>query len=228
MVFGKRLALVVAAVCVAGWMSSLEAAVLVRYGFDGNSPNPTATPTANVSASTITIGTGVNPAYSETGNAAPSLAIRDATTTSESAAVAANAYISLTLTPASGYQLDLSNLTVDLQTSNVNSPPRSVFLRSSVDAYTATLGTAGFGTPPAGFSNGAFTNFSFDLSSLVGVTTPVTLRLYYYNGGTGSPASDSLRNDNVTVNGAVSAVVPEPVSAGMVVAGMPVVMRRRR
>ena len=96
--------------------------------------------------------------------------------------------------------------------------PNSFAFRSSLDSYTANIGT-----PTA-------TGATIDLSAAAyqDVGSPITFRLYGYNAGA---AAGTFSVNDFTFNGTVSlAAVPEPREYGVAFAGLlfVLVMIRRR
>lgn len=210
-----------------------SAAVLALYPFNtgtvtnGTSGTPgggfalsTDTDADSAASSLSAVGTGVNMLESSGwGNPASSGGMQQALGTSQATAISANDYWSFTLTPNAG-QLNLTSLTLDYSRSATTGSPTALFIRSSVDSYTANLllDTAIPASP-------SFDATSIDLSGALfqGLSSPITFRLYAY-GATVSTAS--LRFDNITLNGAVA--VPEPNAVQLSVAGLILLLKFRR
>ena len=107
-------------------------------------------------------------------------------------------YMQFSLTPLSGYQLDISSLVLRLRRSNTGSPsgsgPTGWSLRSSLDGFATNIATGSMTliyadytvTPGAGFTN---------------IYTAVTSRLYGYNASSGSGGNSRLVVDNIRANG---------------------------
>lgn len=123
-------------------------------------------------------------------------------------------YLQFSLSPLTGYQLDISSLVLRMRRSNTGSPagagPVSWVLRSSIDGFTANIATGSIThnyadysiTPGAGFVN---------------IYTTVTFRLYGYNTTVNSGGTSRLVFDNIRVNG-IGYLLPVrlgPVSARM-------------
>lgn len=195
--------------------NTVSAVVLAEYEF--NDSYAATTTETGVIASVVTAGSGASAVFSGTSASGisgdKSLAVQNLTTGSESAAVSGNEYIEFTLSADTGYTLNLSNLTVDLQRSNSPGAASDWFVRSSLDSYASTIGTNSSAIPV--FSD-PFANFEIDLSGAAfqGLTSDVTFRLYGYGGAN---TNSSLRHDNLVING--SAVIPEPASAATLLVG---------
>lgn len=205
-----------------------EGTVIASYTFAGSSfasNDVSLDSTANdLLASWIT------PGFDTTnGNSTPSLAIPTSTTgpnatVSEANAIANDDYFSFTITPTlnPGESLNFTSFTFDVAGRNSNSNSMYV-LRSSADAYTATVGITGTvvlaSAPTTWFSQ------SFNLADdamLQGVTAATTFRLYMID-NRGSTAHILL--DNVTLS---ATTVPEPGAALLGNLGMLALFRRRR
>jgi hypothetical protein len=155
-------------------------------------------------------------------------------------------YVTFTLTPNPGQQLSLSDIVfnVGLQTGPTDGtiyPGLQVSTDGTdftpVNSVTLSGGSGGVGDP-ANPSDAAVGDFDLSsVASLQGDASPVTFRLYvlttdssnngYQDAGFGfSSASDPP--GGITVDGSVVSA-PEPASlAGIVVAGMALITRRRR
>lgn len=173
-------------------------AVLLQFNGSSAAPSTTAT---NVTGSNIrvdspstsdgisigTLGYASDPAYA---------ALPDSTATSAANAVANDCYVYLSLTPAAGYSLNLTSLTFNASRGG-GATPRGYDVRSSVDAYAATLGTADLATQRT-----TWTAVTIDLSAggFQNLTSTITLRIYIY-----APSNvNSIDLDDVTVNGTVA------------------------
>jgi hypothetical protein len=232
------LALVAMAVAFGGWTA--EAAVIAQYDFE-NSANR-ALPSTTGANSTVsqfgvnggTLGTTVG--FSGTGN----VYMRStALTTTESGAVTAGDYLTFTVTPNTGYEFDLTSLTL-LFGGSTSTGPFTVngYLRSSLDNFATDLSLTGATYTPSG-SEITYTTATADLSSLANIVhaTGITFRLYVTSSiGSNDVYNDTangaiFRADNVTLNGSIVAV-PEPANLHLawvgVGAGLLVLRFRRR
>jgi hypothetical protein len=115
-----------------------------------------------------------------------------------------SAYLEFTITPNTGYHIDLSSVVLTMRRSTTGtaagSGPTSWSLRSSVDGYTSNLGSNSLTT--------SVQNFTITLgSSFLMKTTAVTFRLYGYNAIVTTGGLNRLVMDNVSING-IGAVLP--------------------
>jgi hypothetical protein len=107
-------------------------------------------------------------------------------------------YMQFSLTPLTGYQLDISTLVLSLRRSNTGSPagsgPVSWSLRSSLDGFTSDIAT--------GSMTHVYANYTVTPgSSFLNLYSTVTFRLYGYNTTVSSGGSSRFVIDNITVNG---------------------------
>lgn len=197
---------------------SAWAAPIVNWNFN---TNPVTTPngidshlTASLgfSASTLTLATDPTGASNTQGIKPGAIA---PTSTTEAAAVANDDYFSIVLKPASGYKLNLTDVTVYAYNGGgVGSVARSFSIRSSLDNFEAVLGAYSYtgqqsGTPVT------------TLSGFTGLTQQVEFRVYEY-----TTAAAGLIFDNLSVGGTVVAV-PEPASLMVLLPAAGLLLRRR-
>lgn len=189
-------------VCLA-CVPAARAAELASYDFDNTRASTDTEP--NSTAGDFFDGPGVAAVYSVLGTPPPSLGINYAQIdgTSEAAAVAAGDYVAFTVTPALGYDLDLTSLTYACIGGAPSFGPITFFVRSSVDGYVATLDTV---TRTNQFPTGNTVDLSG--ASFQNLTAATTFRVYLYDGGNNS-TDDAGRVDDFVLNGTVL-VVPEP------------------
>ena len=121
-----------------------------------------------------------------------------------SGALDPTAYLQFTLSPNTGYQLDVTSVVLSMRRSTTGtaagSGPTSWSLRSSLDGYTANLASNSLTT--------TLQNFTVTLnSSFLHLHTPLTFRLYGYNAVVTSGGLSRVVLDNVSVQG-VGAVLP--------------------
>lgn len=130
-----------------------------------------------------------------------------------------SAYFEFTLTPATGYKLNVTNISLGARSTSTG--PQAFCVRSSLDSYAADLATDTIPNTAAW----ALKTVSFNVTSEV-VSATVTFRIYGY-AGTGNPASGTAnwRIDDLTVaaNGILAAETTppsiEPVAAQTVRVG---------
>ncbi len=91
-------------------------------------------------------------------------------------ALDANDYFSLTLTPNTGYQINFNNLVYTSQASGTG--PTNIAIRSSVDGYTANIGTPSITGTTISLTAGTYQN----------INSAITFRVYAW-GGTGGTFS---------------------------------------
>ncbi|MFT3933817.1 MAG: hypothetical protein QM726_09405 [Chitinophagaceae bacterium] len=107
-------------------------------------------------------------------------------------------YLEFSLTPSSGYQLDISSIVLTMRRSNTGSPagsgPTSWSIRSSLDGFAADIASGSMTLTYANYTvtpGAAFTNRY----------TTVTFRVYGYNVSIGSGGNSRMVFDNIRVNG---------------------------
>lgn len=117
-------------------------------------------------------------------------------------AVTNNSYFYLTLTPDTGYELDLTSLTFNVARGGV-STPRGFGIRTSVDSYAADLATADITTV-----NPTWTavNISLTGAAFQALTSAITFRFYVYT----PEAGYSVDFDDITIGGTVHTTASEP------------------
>lgn len=205
--------------------ASVRAAVIAEYRF-GTNVNATSTDT-NVTASAVTGGTGmvisrvtsITPNYP---NAPFATAAKGATTT------AGQNYFQIVVTAVPGYELDLSELSMNLSAGGGTAGQRSITFRTSVDGLNeadpvfANVSLTAL-RPVTGVPY-VYSTYTYDLSAAKYQNlSSITVRGY---------VSTPTINQNIDVDDIVlsgeAAVVPEPGAAvGLVMAGA-ALMRRRQ
>lgn len=225
-VFSPSLAgkLAAAFVMAAGFSGAANGAVLAQYTFTGNSMT-SSDPELNSTASDLGIGPGITVAYRSTGNPTPALEIPvAATAATEGSAHDDGDYLTITITPAAGYQLNLTDLTADFG-ATYDTAGRGYGLRTSVNGYGSSVAsvTQAANTGAAGtYYPGSI---SLSGAAFQGLTGSVTLRITVFD----SASSASNRNffDNIVVNGTVTAI-PESSSLLAGCLGLTLLVVRRR
>ena len=209
-----KTSLLAAAIALSGALSS-PAAVIADYQFTGGSaastdtqPNSTA---ANFTLSSLFSGNGGISAGTETAFANSSV-----TPSTAGDAILQNSWFSFTVTPDSGYSLSLTSLTFNTSYDGIDGAAAvsaNWFVRSSLDGFSSNIGTT--------FNQAYTTTLSLqprtvDLTASLfqDVTSPVTFRIYIYDGSVSS--GKYVRVNDVVLNGNVS-VVPEPTTCGLAI-----------
>jgi hypothetical protein len=118
------------------------------------------------------------------------------------------AYIQFTISPNTGYQLDLTSVMLSIRRSTTGasgSGPTSWTLRSSLDGYTANLGSNSL--------TSSYGNFTVTLgSSFLNVYTPVSFRIYGFNTiVSGGGGLSRLVFDNISIQG-IGEVLPVSIT----------------
>lgn len=159
-------------------------AILANYSFSGQPGTQVTTPfttiASNVTASSISRGSGI--AATAAGDSMNSNSFNTPT-------IDLTAYYEVSVSPASGYSLNLDSLRYGNRRSNTG--PSTVEVRSSLDNYASTVATYALpiSVSPQTISLGS----AFDL-----LTSQVTFRIYGY---VSSNAAGTFRLENSTVGG---------------------------
>jgi autotransporter-associated beta strand protein len=180
------------------WQSRAD--VLSQYTFGPNGSTPgILSPTSvfpGVTASDISADPGLLLDLSNPATQPPSSPFLRTTFTSVAAtpeaAVAAEADFKFTLTANDGVILNLTSLVFDVMRGGA-SEPRGYEVRSSVDNYATSLGTAAVPTVRPTFTN---VTISLAAPQFQGLSS-ITFKIYSYSPGTGA----SVDYDNITING---------------------------
>ena len=234
------------AVCLSA--SRTEGAVLALYDFETTTGGAASTISSastvsgpGYSLSTFTGGIGLQGSVPDTGAITATsttgvgtttnsrhLVVRvggtDATArTEEQAAVTANDYYGFTITPDVGAPLTLTSLSFDLTRSGTFSG--RVFVRSSLDGYTANLYTNDL--PASSNTLAPITPIALG-AAFTDVSEPVTFRIYFADDSSTRVDTDTnsgivYRMDNVSLQG-----VPEPGSTLLLVLGAAGFLTRRK
>ena len=170
---------------------------------------------------------GINPIsqagfFPNYGNPAPSLGVKTLSNNLGDARTN-NQGVTFTLTPNSGYSLNLSSVTFDIAASQV--PGATIDQVSQIFIYTdrdnqAAPVAAWFATDntadntPSAFSSSPVTDLSAN-PLYQNVTVPITFSVYTF----GSNSNSWALFDNIKVDGVTIAVVPEPSTYAMLVFG---------
>ncbi|NQT86372.1 DNRLRE domain-containing protein, partial [bacterium] len=188
-----------------------SAAIIADYTFAGGSP---ASADAELNSTAADM---VKPASTDWGFSSltsTAFARSNATTNSQANAITAGDYFGFTVTPDSGFELDLTALRFDT-THNLTdggSPNTSAtigfFVRSSLDGFTADIGP--IYTQPWN----TMTPRTVDLSGAAfqDIAVPAEFRMYVYDSGV-DLSQNGGRYDNISLEGAVGPIgAPPPTS----------------
>ena len=217
----KVIVILVALFAIAG---RLDADVLSQYSFTG-SVRTSSDADLNSTSTAFIDGPGITGLIDAgRGNPLPSLSADISTTAATQAlALSGNDYFTFTITPAGGFQLNLTSITFDSAVfGNITA---TFFLRSSADNFATDLGSTTTSSTTFGNTNISLTGVSFQ-----NVTTALTFRLYVFDNQDTGNRGPLL--DNFVLNG-MSILIPEPatwatfmVGGGLLVASWG--LRRKR
>jgi hypothetical protein len=251
MLFTLRIQLLAAAVTGIA-TTSASAATIVGYDFSQSPANngdplpPSSSPPANVTASSIDNGNGITGNWRSASNAGSFFV-----TTSQLNATtpASDDYLTFTVTPDSGYRLDLTRLDFTTVATASTQTPSLDFIgvydvRSSLDNFAASIApspyehdaregefrTSTTGTQP--WDSAYYTDRQLTLTGFDDIDEAIEFRIYFAakQKGSNSVSSTSqvVRLDNVGLIGEVEAV-PEPMALSTLgVAGLLLARRVRR
>lgn len=196
-------------------------------GSNASTSNPLAATTlaSGLASAQLSLGGGVTASA-----AADTFGASGFNSTSLAAAIAANQYLKITLTPTSGYALSLTSISMQTSVSTAVTDFHAALL-SSATGFTAsdTLHTYAFGTASAPLQTVTLSGES----DLQGLTAATEFRLYGWRDtvGTSTFRFRSLSGYDVAIAGTASAV-PEPATwaamAGLVALAGAIIRRRRR
>ncbi len=222
-----------AALSTAALAPAADAAVIAQYTFLGNSyassdldvNSAAGTFTENLPGNSALGGGGIAASthgiYQDVGNPAPEFFIKPGNIseiTNEALSVSTGTYLHFTVTPSSGYTLDLTSFSFDLRSG------LGYALRTSADGFASTVGSAGVGTA-------TYTTNSISLSAAAFQDlSEITLRLYVWNptGNTATGNGSRYSLDNFIVEGETLAAVPEPATIGLLGAAGALLLGRKR
>lgn len=111
----------------------------------------------------------------------------------------ATAYLQFTITPNSGYEINIASVVLRIRRSNTGSPagsgPTQWCLRSSLDGYATNLS--------AGTMNHNYANYSVPLTGFSMLPGAVTFRLYGYGVTVSSGGNSRFVLDNISIVGSL-------------------------
>lgn len=169
-----------------------EPGIVARYPFAaGVSWTASNDAASDSAASNINAGSGISISLSAAGQPTNSIAVpfASASTTSQDAAIAANDFLSFSITPEDGMVMNLSHLVFDLSRSSGSTETSRYFVRSSADGYTENLAADDL-------SGDRFETYFI---SLIGeefqrVANGIEFRFYFYDLGGASSGTALLDN----------------------------------
>jgi hypothetical protein len=188
------------------------------YVWDCSSAStPTSGSNANVTVGTWTQG-NVNGAVTMIGTASASSGYTGASGTSNFGTAArtgalvtgssGSAYFEITLTPASGFSITLTEFSIGSRSTGTG--PLAYAIRTSTDSYGSDVAT---GTLTSSSTWILRSNTGLSASSVSG--SPITFRIYGYNGtGSASINTANWRVDDIRLTVTVNSSVPTPVITG--------------
>jgi hypothetical protein len=141
----------------------------------------------------------------------------------ESAAITEDEYVSFTITPIAGYEIDYQTLSFDIlmdrSSSGDPAPFATWFLKTSVGGFGASDPTVGSRNAPVSSVDTDLATITplIDLSALGTRSDTVEFRIYTFDNEISSTVPHRL--DNVIVNGDVS-LIPEPATVALVSLGL--------
>jgi hypothetical protein len=207
-----------------GFMPMAESATLVSYDFPSGALAPTTSASNTITGNYLL---GVPPdglvAASTSSNVYYQTGTDSAADSSSSLAITNNFYSAFTITPSSGFALNLSTLSFNYggTTPPLESFTANFFIRSSIDGFAADIGTTFSMAIPVNQTTPTYNVASIDLSGsdFQSLSAAVTFRLYAF--GTSystspSAQADRPRIDTINLSGTV-VVIPEPSSVELIV-----------
>ena len=196
---------------------------ILVYGFTSSSAAPTSS-ASNLTGGSVSTGGGVtttsntSPVSSGYAGASGGYFISDNGWTG--AAPGTN-YFQFTITPSSGYSVSIASISFGYRESGASTGPTNFYIRSSVDSYGSNLGTGTLTNSDNSWHSSGNTSVTLTF------TSATTVRLYANSASSGTP---TLRFDDISVNGSVSAI-PEPstyaIWFGVAALGVAVAKRRK-
>jgi hypothetical protein len=231
-----------AAAAFAALTPSTQAAIIAGYDFeDVTQTNPSSVVTtvaSDVTATNFTIGPSGNTAANlsavgdNTGSpvgstsATNSFQLTGGSAWTGTSLSVSGGYVTFSVTPGSGKQLDLASLAFKASAPDLTKAPVNWAVFTSVGGFASTAAKVAEGTVTTALTaDGAFQSFSVPLpdTDFPDQTSQFDVRIYWW--GQAASGTRAMRIDKVVVNGEV---VPEPASVGLLgLAALPLLRRRR-
>ena len=226
---------------IAGLFASvnLSAQTIAEYAFSGGSTAATSSD-ANLTAGAWSVGTGLTGGAGASGSSNSLFARASVTHASNQLsitnALSDNDYLSVSFTPESGYEMNLTSLSFDLgytRNGNFNGKQFKAYLLSSATGFVDASDILDSVTITVGANTSTATylgSLSADLSGaeFQNISSATEFRIYVAD-NTGNQ-NYLHRIDNVALNGSIASVVPEPSSFALIgglLALCSVMLRRR-
>ncbi len=134
--------------------------------------------------------------------------------------ITTSTYFSFTLSPETGYGVNLTSLSFGARISNVTATPTTFQIYTSADSYGTSIAS---GT----FTKGAWSLYSPTVTSTTtALNAPLTIRIYFL-GGDGVSQTGGVRIDDLTIT---AQAVPEPQTFALIGLGLTglLLFRKRR
>ncbi|MBN4070535.1 T9SS type A sorting domain-containing protein [Olleya sp. AH-315-F22] len=181
---------------------SLGYGQIITFDFNGNIGNEVSVGSnfndVNLSSAAITRGSGLTATVNGNRFNAINWAANDIAT-----AVIGNEYMEFTVAPNSGFQFDVTTISVNFQRSGTG--PRGISLRSSIDGYAADIDGE-----KVIFDNTNITQIvSFSVNQVNNVTA-LTYRIYGWAEGTSGTGGFEGAGNDIIINGTVAGICTSP------------------
>lgn len=202
--------------------SAARAATVASYTFPGNSLASGDSDT-NSAASDLAIGAGLSgkTSFFVLFGSTNCLGVTsDNTPATEAASISANDYISFTITPTGGVSLAYTSFGFNFAWQNFSSTiTENLSVRWSIDSFATTLASNSRSeNNGSGLGGGGFA-----LGTLPAQSGPVEFRIYFYDDQDNQFSTVGIANISLA-----AAVIPEPSSAALLLAGSILLARRKR
>lgn len=206
---------------VIGWMASSALAASTIAGFNfGTDLNPT-TEDANVTVSALGSGSAFTVARSSTDGGNAFVKTSDTGLNDVAGAITANEYVSFTVTPGAGVELDLTSLTVRAGYTNSGSYTNKILTQTvltDIDGFTAPAELGSVSTTNTSTNNGTvvYQTLNIDLTAaqFQDITTATEFRIYLSDDT--NSTNIIHRIDDIVLSGTVTAPpAPRPAQPNL-------------